>query len=195
MAALDYSKFDRIVDSDEETGDRDEAQVAAALAGKVARDRLDETRRTAEAAVDAAKAEAAAPELPPAAGGRPPGPTTPNPFDFDLDKALALLEKAEPDVGCSFLEALSKQLFNAPLRKRSAGEAGALSARRRRPSVAVDGLFTRDAQAIVATLKRHPTHAGVQAKGSRAIRHLCFNNPLPCASAESCGRPPASGGR
>ena len=47
MAALDYSKFDRIVDSDEETGDRDEAQVAAALAGKVARDRLDETRRTA----------------------------------------------------------------------------------------------------------------------------------------------------
>ena len=178
MAALDYSKFDRIVDSDEETGDRDEAQVAAALAGKVARDRLDETRRTAEAAVDAAKAEAAAPEVPPAAGGRPPGPTTPNPFDFDLDKALALLEKAEPDVGCSFLEALSKQLFN-----------------RRRPSVAVDGLFTRDAQAIVATLKRHPTHAGVQAKGSRAIRHLCFNNPLPCASAESCGRPPASGGR
>ena len=78
------------------------------------------------------------------AGGRPSGPTTPNPFDFDLDKALALLEKAEPDVGCSFLEALSKQLFNAPLRKRSAGEAGALSARRRRPSVAVDGLFTRD---------------------------------------------------
>lgn len=157
-ASLDYSKFD-IVDSDEEA--IAPAWEAAKKASAAAKARLD-----AESAVEAAKTMARAPTRT-VVGPEPEGGPS-NPFDFDLDNALKLLEKAEAGVCESFLEALSTQLFNAPLRKAAAGEAGALAA-------------------IVGTLTRHPGHAGVAAKGCRAMRHLCFGNALNCASAEACG--------
>jgi len=161
MAALEsYGKWDHL-ESDEDEPAYAAAWEAAKRASAATRD-----REEAAAAADAAQREAAAAAQRAAAAAA--AAKEPAPFNFDLDAALGLLEDAEPAVCCTFFEALSRALFNSPKRKRAAFDAGALAA-------------------IVGCMAAHAGEADIQAKGSRAMRHLCFGNDLACAAAAASG--------
>lgn len=143
--ALNYSKWDSLtIDSDDEERavsapeERRDASRAEALtaeaweeAKKKAASRDARSEAGSRSSPSPVAAGAARKASHPAAAAPPEARTSAvnDAFGFDLDGALVSLRKAEPAVCCTFLEALSKQLFNAPDKKKAAFEAGALSAR------------------------------------------------------------------
>ena len=176
-----YRKWDNLDSDDDELAEHwAQAKEQSAAAAKREEAAAAAAKRAAAEAAEAAAAAAAAAEAEAArrAAKRTSSSTTttataaaaeaPPAFNFDIDAALGMLEDAEPAVCGTFFDSLSRTLFNAPRRKRAAFDAGALSA-------------------IVGCMAHHPADADLQTKGSRAIRHVCFNNDLACAAAPAAG--------
>mmetsp|Transcript_25285 Transcript_25285/g.77950 ORF Transcript_25285/g.77950 Transcript_25285/m.77950 type:complete len:216 (-) Transcript_25285:95-742(-) len=84
------------------------------------------------------------------------------------EAALAAMRSPDAECCVQAYAALSAAIFNEKEAKAHAGDAGALFA-------------------IVEGLGQHVRNPRVQLLGLRCARHLCFRNPLACASAPSVG--------
>ena len=86
---------------------------------------------------------------------------------WDKD-AIAAMQSGDAEACGTALTTLSAAIFNEREAKAHAADAGALFA-------------------VVKGLENHLRDAVLQIKGIRCVRHLCFKNPLACASAPSLG--------